>query len=259
MENLEKVIMENRPKISASSLKTYISILKNLYYKHHEKDEEINLDWFNKQQEIIKILQEKPAATRKTIYAALIAITKDNDEYKKALLEDGKTYSEFIKTKTKTEKQSENWKEYDEIKNLYEKYYVKNKPLLSAKHELNDKDYFALQDFIILSLTTGYWIPPRRSEWVTMKAKNYDVKTDNYIDKKQFVFNHFKTSKYHPEGQRVQIPKGLKLILNKWISKMRYDYLITDTIGKPYSNVRLTQKLNSLFDGKIGTSMLRHI
>jgi FtsZ-interacting cell division protein YlmF len=255
---MEEVIKSNKPNISASSLKTYLSLLRSLYFKEHEKGSEIKTEWFNNQDKIMQLLEDKAPSSRKTTYAALIAIAKENDKYKKALINDGKTYDQFIKTQTKTEVQEKNWKSFDDIKKIYEDMYNKVKPLLNLK-EIDSNDYKKLQDFIILSLTSGYWIPPRRSQdWTELKIKNIDKEKDNYIDKNSFVFNKFKTAKFY-ETQKVDIPKGFKAILTKYLKLNKNDYLITDDKGNKLTNVRLTQKLNHIFGNNISTSMLRHI
>ena len=255
---MEEVIKSNKPNITASTLKTYMSLLRSLYFKEHEKGTEIKPAWFNNQDDIIKLLEDKAPSSRKTTYAALIAIAKENDKYKKALLTDGKTYDQFIKSQVKTEVQEKNWKSFDDIKKIYEEMYNKVKPLLNLK-EIDSSDYKKLQDFIILSLTSGYWFPPRRSQdWTELKLKNVDKTKDNYIDKNSFVFNKYKTSKFY-ETQKVDIPKGFKTILTKFLKLNNNDYLITDDKGNKLTNVRLTQKLNHIFGNNISTSMLRHI
>ena len=256
---MEHVIRSNKPGISTSSIKTYMSLLKSLYYKKHEKSHaDINCDWFNEQDEIIKLLEDKAPSSRKTTYAALIAIAKDNEKYKECLLNDGKTYDKFIKTQTKTEVQENNWKDFGEIKEIYETMYAKVKPLLSMK-TIDAKDYKKLQDFIILSLTSGYWMPPRRSmDWVDFKIKNVDKSKDNYMEKNEFIFNKYKTAKFY-ETQKVEIPKGLKAILTKFVKLNPHEYLITNDKGNKITNVRLTQILNHIFGNNISTSMLRHI
>jgi len=262
MKEIVEAIRKNKPEIKDGTLKTYVSLLKSLFYKHHEKSDDINFDWFSNQSHIIELLKDKPASTRKTTYAALISISKDNDQYKKALMADGKEYNDWVDTQTKSKTQEENWLSFDEVKKIYDSYYIKIKSLLNSKEPLSVKELNNLQDFIILALTSGVWISPRRSlDWIEMKttiSKNIDKAHDNYIDKNEFVFNKFKTSKFY-SSQKVEIPKGLKAILNKYIKLNPYEYLLTDNSGKKLSNVRLTQKLNSIFGNKISTSLLRHI
>jgi hypothetical protein len=256
---MEEIIKANKPGISASSIKTYMSLLKSLYHKKHEKSSaDIKCDWFNEQDEIIELLQDKAPSSRKTTFAALIAIAKENDKYKKALLDDGKTYDKFIKTQTKSEVQETNWKDFEEVKKIYDTMYAKIKPLLNMK-TIDAKDYKKLQEFVILSLTSGVWMPPRRSmDWVDFKIKNIDKEKDNYMEKNEFVFNKYKTAKFY-DTQRVDIPKGLKTILTKFIKLNPHEYLITNDKGGQITNVRLTQILNHVFGNNISTSMLRHI
>jgi hypothetical protein len=258
--SLAELIKERKKDISENSVKTYVSLLKSLYYMKHDKDKEIDPKWFTKQDEIIELLKDKSPSSRKTTYSALVCISDENDKYRKCMMEDAMVYNKHISSQTKSEKQEENWKSFDEIKKIYESNYAKVKPLLNAGEELNKKDYSTLEDFIILSLTCGYWIPPRRSQdWVDFKIKNFNPKEDNCIIKGNFVFNKYKTAKFYHE-QLVEIPKGLKLIISKWVKINKGDWLVCDHYGKQLTNVKLSQRLNKIFDGlKISTSMLRHI
>jgi hypothetical protein len=258
--SLAELIKDRKKGISENSVKTYVSLLKSVYYMKHDKSKEIDAKWFSNQDDIIELLKDKSPSSRKTTYSALVCITDDNDKYKKAMMEDAMVYNKHINSQTKSEKQEENWKTFDEVKKIYENNYSKVKPLLNSNEELNKKDYSSLEDFIILSLTCGYWIPPRRSQdWVDFKIKNFNPKEDNCIIKGNFVFNKYKTAKFYHE-QLVAIPKGLKLIISKWVKINKGEWLICDHYGKQLTNVKLSQRLNKIFDGlKISTSMLRHI
>lgn len=259
---MDEHIRKNKPNISASTLKTYLSLLRSLYYREHEKGSQIDIRWFNKQDHIIKLLEDKPAASRKTTFAALIAICDEDsvDKYKKALMSDAKTYDTFIQTQQKTDAQKDNWKSFDEVKEKYSAMESRVKHLLNSKTALDKKELLALQDFIILSLTSGVWIPPRRSmDWVAFKIRDINRESDNYLDKNTFHFNQYKTAKFYNE-QTVECPKGLKTILTKWMKLNPHEYLLFNNEGGQLTNTRLTQKLNKIFDGlKLSTSMLRHI
>ena len=70
---LQEKIKENRPNLSSSSVKTYISILSNLYKKLNGDG---NIEWFNKEDdEILKHLDDKNDQTRKTTLSALFILT----------------------------------------------------------------------------------------------------------------------------------------------------------------------------------------
>jgi hypothetical protein len=75
-------IKDNRPKLSASSLKTYVSILSNIY-KAMKGDGDV--DWFSKNvKEILDFLDTKNDQTKKTSLSALYVLTK-KDEYKEVM------------------------------------------------------------------------------------------------------------------------------------------------------------------------------
>lgn len=262
MEELSKCILENKPNVSVSTNKTYCSLLKSLYYKHHQKNSNLDVNWFKKQDTIIKLLEDKEPKSRKTTYAALIAITgnDNNNKYKKELMNDGKKYQEYINTQQKSTTQSENWKDFDEIKELHDTMYNSVKKYLNSKDPLSKHEFKALQEFIIICITSGIYFPPRRStDWTEMRIHgDINKEKDNYIDKNDFVFNIYKTNKFY-DTQRVPIPKELKPILTKWIKHNTNDYLLVDENNNKLNNVKLGQRLNKIFGNKISTSMLRHI
>jgi len=262
MKELAEVIRKMKPSISDSSVKVYTSILKNLFYKHHDKDVDMNTDWFSNQDTVMKCLVDKEPKSRKTIYAALIAITgdKNNDKYKTAMMEDSKKYDSNIQKQEKTETQKDNWKSLADVNTIYETMSNKVKSYLNSKQPLDKNEYKKLQHFIVLCLTIGKFIPPRRSlDWCEMKINGpIDKEKDNYIDGNRFVFNVYKTKKYYGK-QEVVIPRELKSILTKFIKLNPHEYLLTDTKGQKLNNVKMTQMLNAIFDSKISTSMLRHI
>jgi integrase len=77
---------------------------------------------------------------------------------------------------------------------------------------------------------------------------------------KRFVFNKYKTGAQ--KGQQVtEVPKPLLAILKKWISVLPADeeHLLFDNKGGALTPSQITHRLNTVFDKKIGTSMLRHI
>lgn len=254
MSIFENLLKEKRPSLSKSSLKTYESILRNLYNKVFDKEEQDIKD-FNKTDKIIKYLKELPSNKRKTILAALVIIT-DNKDYRELMLDDIKKYNEEQAKQTKTETQEENWVDKNQMVELYNSLN-KNANILYKKTKLTTSDLQDIQLFIILSLFGGVFIPPRRSkDYVKMKIKNIDDKTDNYINKNEFIFNDYKTAKTYGQ-QKLTIPKELKTILNKWIKFNPTDYLLFDTSLNSLTNVKLNQRLNKLFGKKAGVNQMR--
>lgn len=268
MELLRKTIKDNKPSIGDSTLRTYSSMLNSFYYKHHEKGSVIKLSWFGDQTKIIGLLKDTNVNTRKTMLAALIALEKNNDLFKKAMMKDIDSKKEEIETQTKSVTQQENWMEYSEIISKVDTERTKCMPLLVSKSgELDAGEMSKLTLFIILCLTTGKYIPPRRNmDWNLMKYKNYDEKKDNYVDidpyknTYNFVFNKYKTDKTY-SGQVIEIPVALRPILMDYLrhKDADSDYLLTKRNGNSFQNNDIGKLLETFFKKRIGTSMLRHI
>ena len=254
-ETILKYITEKRPNISKSSLKTYESIIRNLYKKVFE-DEEYNLEKFDKNTDkVLKYLKDLPSNKRKTILSALVVIT-DNKDYRELMLDDIKEYNKEEAKQQKTETQKENWVDSETLDKMMKVLYH-NAKLLYNKENKNPTDYQEIQNYIILCLFGGYYIPPRRSlDYVNFKIKNIDKNKDNFINKNSLVFNSYKTAKTYGQ-QVVEIPKELKSILNKWVKMNPTDYLLFDISYKPLSNVKLNQRLNKLFGKKVGVNQMR--
>jgi integrase len=162
----------------------------------------------------------------------------------------------------KTEKQEANWIEYPEVKKIVDEYAAKAMPLLKSKEPLTPVEKTTVQNYIILCLTTGVFIPPRRSEdWTDMKTvtvRGKQVPEFNYIQSKQFHFVNYKTSgKYGV--QSIPIPPALYKILQQWKKVNGSDWLLSREDGTQMQNYTLTKTLNSIFGKKVSTSMLRHI
>jgi len=253
--DLKAVIKEKRPNLTESSITTYNSILKNLYKKVFD-EKEVDLKKFDDTQKILTYLKEVPPNKRKTILSALVIMT-DDKKYRDLMLEDIKDYTHEIGKQEKTETQKENWVETEGVKTLWDSL-KKNTDLIYKKAHLTTLDFQHIQSFIIVSLLSGIFIPPRRSkDLVDWKIKNVDKTKDNYLEKSSIHYNSYKTAKCYGE-QVVEIPTVLKNILNKWIKINPTDYLLFDTNQNPLTSVKLNQRLNKLFDGKkVGVNQLR--
>lgn len=259
--DLSEAIKEKRPKLSDNSLKTYKSILTNIYRKCFPDDNEIDLKKFDDTKHILNHLKDIPFNKRKTTLASLVVIT-GNKEYTKLMKEDIEKYNDEQVLQKKDGK-FENMISIDEVEKILREHEKEAKHLYK-KSLLDMKEYQKIQDYILLCLTSGIYQSPRRSlDWV-MRYKNYNDndKEDNYIDmkKKVFVFNKFKTKS--SKGQQVlEIPKLLYPIMKKWISIIPddMDFLLFDSKGQELTPSQMTHRLNNIFKKPISTSMLRHI
>jgi hypothetical protein len=257
--NLTEFIKDKRPSLSASSIKTYNSVLGSLYKKvfEYSKGDEVDTTNFENSDKILKYLEDLPPNRRKTILSALVVIT-DKKAYRDAMLDDINSYNADIKKQEKTDTQRENWVDSEELQSIYNEL-KKNADLLYKKSHLVKSDYQQIQNFILIALLGGFFCPPRRSLDFSsaFKIKNIDKEHDNYIDKGFMVFNRYKTAKTYGE-QKVKISPTLKTILNKWIKINPTEFLFFDTNMNPLSSVKITQRLNKIFGRKIAINAMRH-
>jgi hypothetical protein len=164
-----------------------------------------------------------------------------------------------MEIKEQTEKQEQNDKQkensisQEELKEIYEKLKKKTQIL----YKTGGNDYLMdIQDFVIVSLY--YLIPPRRLlDYTDFKIRNIDKEKDNYMDKSNFVFNSYKTSKTYGQ-QVVKIPTTLKNIIKKWISINPTEYLLFDNKMNKLNSTTMIYKLNKIFGKNISVNSLRH-
>jgi hypothetical protein len=256
MESIKEYIAEKRPNLSKSSINTYASILKNLYKKVFGEGE-VHLDKFGEQVEpVLEHLKDMPPNKRKTILSSLVIIT-DKKAYRDLMLEDVRNYNKEIDTQTKTDAQKESWIKGGDIQVVYDELR-RDAEAIYKKKTHTPSDLQQIQQYIILSLLGGMFIPPRRSkDFVEFKIKNVNKTTDNFLEKNKLVFNTYKTAKTYGQ-QVVEIPTALKSILTKWIKINPTDYLLFDANLGQLSSVKLNQRLNKIFDKKVGVNQLRH-
>jgi hypothetical protein len=253
--SLKEELKSKRNSLSDSSLTTYSSILRNLYKKVFD-DKPIKLSNFDKTKEIIEYIKDVPPNKRKSILSALVVLT-DNEEYRKLMLTDINKYNSFIKTQQKTDTQEQNWIEKDKIKEVFDRL-EKDAKQIYKKQALNMNDLQSIQEYIIVALLGGMFIPPRRLLDLTeFRIKNINKDEHNYYNRGTLYFNKYKTKKHYGE-QSVKVPKELQAILVKWIKTNPNDYLLFDVNGNKLNSVKLNQRLNKIFNGKVSVNNLRH-
>jgi hypothetical protein len=252
--SITETLQKNRPNLSASSLKTYSSVLRNL--QKNMKGE--GLEWFSENvTSILDYLKEKTAQTKKTSLSALFVLTKEQ-RYKDVMVQVMKLVNETDKSQKKNDKQDKNWMSVKEIQDIYDPLLVKAKSMLSNKSILNES---TMMEFLLVSFLGGVVkdLAPRRSQdYSELKIRNYDTKKDNYYESGKFYFNVYKTAKSYGE-QVIQVPKELDVILKKWIKMNTNDYMLYSTNGNKLSSPQISRILNKVFDKNVSTSMLRHI
>lgn len=253
-EQIKELIVANKPNISKSSITTYLSILKNLHIKVF--GDNIDVDNFKKADKVLTFLKDVEPSKRKTVLSALVVIT-DNKKYRDQMLKDIEEYKTNESTQMKNGKQSESWVDTETIDDIFTKL-ENNAKLIYKKKSYTSSDLQEIQLFIILCVLSGKFIPPRRSkDYVDFKIKDIDPEVDNYLYKKNMVFNSYKTAKTY-QRQELTVPPELMKILNKWIKINPTEYLFFDSNLKKLSNVKLTQRLNKIFGKKASVNQMRH-
>lgn len=260
--NLKEYIRSLRPTLGENSLKTYTSILNGIWKKAHPS-KPFDIDWFRNVDEVMAIIGDRTVQSRRSALSAIVVLLngKDTQQYHDLMKIDNDIINKQYESQDKTEKQKDNWMTFDEIKANWKKEYERVKPILNAKTEPTNNELWALSKFMVLTITSGIFFPPRRSEWVDLKLKPDNKETDNWIDKKngEFVWNSYKTAS-HFGRERVSYGSKFKRLLNRYLKRVgTQDYLIFDTAGNKMSQPAMTQVLNRMYGKNISTSMLRHI
>lgn len=266
METIKSKIVENRPKIGEQTVKTYVSLLHAIYKKTFPTDTEIDINRFKEVDKIMKFANTKAPSTRRTYLASLVVLLDKGEEmeqYRNQMLADIKTHQEEEDTQLMTERQKENWMEYGKIREIWETMNNEMKPILNKRNliELTNDQERKLNDFMLLTITSGIYFPPQRSkEWSDLKMKNVNPESDNWVDMKhnRFIFNKHKNES--KTGMKsVSFPPQFKTLLTKYMKYNKSEYLIHTHDNKQLTSIQMSKHLNNIFDKKISTSMLRHI
>ena len=257
--------------LAPSSIKLYVRNLEKL------SDTPLkNLSFLKDVEKITDKLQKYKENTKRGFLISIVsALSLDKkhkklyDTYYKLMMDKNKELKAVEASGEKTETQQKNWITWDEVgtkmKDLEDK-------VNSFGKEINAHQYDILLQEVILALY--YYKAPRRNEYQKMnlvKTITGQPDTLNYLDydKKQFVFNVFKTAR--KEGQvKEDIPPELFAIIQKYL---KYHPLVKGKItkatnvpflvyhdGKPLSQINaITRVLNKIFGKAVGSSMLRSI
>lgn len=272
-KDIEDHINKNRPHLKANSVMTYRNAIRKIYKLAGFPD---GLDatyslLYTQPKKVIEALKDIKAHIRKTYYAALVVYCGDKDKaalkmYGNEMRDDMATHTAEQATNTKSEQQKANWLTWPDILATVDTLRKKVAPLWKES-ALTKAEYNLLQSYVLINCYT--LMPPRRAaDYMNLKYRN-DTELDNLYNakKSQILFRIYKTAKVYGT-QEEDVPKALKLLLNKWISKrsttelpgvQKSDYVFTTPLGKAFTNGDITTTLNYLFDKKISVSMLRHI
>jgi len=269
-EELKKKL-ENKG-LSESSINLYLRNLEKLNDNLPLK----NLSFLNNVDNIMSKLGNYRENTKRLYLISISSVlnvenkTKLYDKYFKLMIDKNKELKSQESQNEKTPQQSENWIEWEKV---IEKNEELKKQVEKIKGKvINEKQYNDILKYLILSLYTMQ--PPRRnSDYQFMNVVKInpgdDLKNYLVINDSKFIFNKYKTQKKFGK-QEENINENLMNIINLYLKyhpkikgkmlKNTNEPFLVYYDSKPLNSVNsITRILNSIFDRKIGSSLLRHI
>jgi hypothetical protein len=255
-----KTILTKKADIADSSARVYTTNILNVL-KHFGWE---SLKYFNsKYKEVLAYLATLVPQKAKGILSSILAVAstkKAIEAYQKVMGDMATKVREQTQKQEKSETQEENWESWDDVMKRYKELEEDALPLFK-KSSWTPAQMKIMQNYVVLSCYV--LIPPRRiADYTGFKIKDIDKEADNYYDedKKQLVFNAYKTKK-HYGTQTVDCPVTLQKVFDLWfpVASKYSDYLLFNSYGDAMTQPQLTKCINSIFDKKISASMLRHI
>ena len=206
---LKELIENDRPNISASSIKTYLSNLKKLGITEVK-----DIKKLNDTEAVLESIKDMKITQKRNLLSAILVIITASGEasdkyekYREHVFDLGVEYSQQLAKNEKTPKQEANWTSIEALKKITRKH-IKNNP--------------GKQNTMIAALYT--YQPPTRLDYNSMEI----VKSDKDLDPKQnylliksarnkvFIFNDYKTAKKYGQT-RIPVSKELNTVINKFL------------------------------------------
>lgn len=276
---LESINKKKITPLAKLTLKSYKSRLNNLIIDFNlYKNNNIDLKFFiNNYDNIINYLNEKIEnnASKISYLSSILFIILffDDDKYIENIrikyqnkIKQLRDNINSVKNNEKNDKESENWIDYNELKNIFDDNYNKYINIINNKKIVKINDFYDIQNMVIFS----FYIliePVRSQEIVTLKYKDYNKDKDNYIDikNKKLVFNSFKTSKSKNQAiidlknndKLINLIKSFILFKNN--NGFNIEYVFNSNDGTQIDNSQIVRRLNNIIGKKISSSMIRKI
>jgi hypothetical protein len=270
---LKDTLKKNRPDLSESSIRTYLSNYNNI-----SKGIKIVLvtqfDFVKYKDDILKYLDTLSLTQRKSKIAGIISLLSDKaddkdykdviEEMRSVMNDTAREYDEKEVGQEMTARQKDNYLPWTEIMAIYEKLKAHALPLLKIPIDKITNDVFEiLQNYVLLSVYC--LIPPRRvKDFALFKIRNIDTSEgskDNYmtIEKKKpfFVFNTYKNAG-RLGAQKVPITTELKKIIEMWVKINPTDWLIVSNKRTKIQLNRINTMLNNIFKRNLAPTLMRH-
>lgn len=243
---LTAIIKKKRPSLTDGSVKSYESMIYNLNKKLFQKDV-VDLDDLKDVEKVVDFLKDKPKSSVKTILSALYILT-GVDNYRNVMMEASQEYSKEKEKNEMNEKQVNAQISKNELVEKYKELEGSTKLLFKKKSGHSLSELQTLQNYIILGLVSGIYMPPRRLlDFTEMKIKDISEETDNWIDFKKKLIHY---NKYKGSGQKGRqsepLPTALATILKKWIKLNPTNYMLFNIDNNKLSPVTLYDRIKKI-------------
>ena len=275
-------IQKARPNLKTNTIKQYETHLNKLK-KIFESD---NWDFLSDPEMVNEALKDKAYTSRRNSFNAIIvllmALNHDDkyteliEKYDKMRNELNSKYDEEMSSGKISEKQKNNFVEYEKVEEMIKTMENEIKSQgLKKKENLTGKEKELLMVYTLYNMLIR--IPTRNdmalqrliSKTAYNKLSDEEKKNNNYLVKeknKMFgVYNEYKTSKKYGE-KKIDIPKDLEKILNMYIKKTGKkmgDVLFTSSTGNPLSRNMISQLLmktsKKYLNASVSTTLRRKI
>ena len=289
-EILRKKIKKKRPDITDSSINVYITSLRMLYSQYVDGNDaklqqQLKTKFLHNFDGIKKLLAtcRTPNTCKTRLTAILVALDAETKNRDQKLIDRYQAYlkdimvgvNKQIESQELTRKESANWLDFNQIKEVTNKILEKiNKNGLWKKEKLSKSQYGLVQKYVLLRFYLAYPMRNNVADTKVVSPAEYQTLDDderkgsNYLirEGKKYIFklNKFKNVK-RIGVKSYDINPEISKLLTKWFKINDSQYMFTLNDGRtPLSANGVTKIMNSIFsefaDGrKISTSMLRHI
>jgi hypothetical protein len=276
---LNKDMIEKR-NLSEKTANNYIKCL----YKLNDEKPFNSFSFLRDTEAVDAKLKDYSENTKKTYYSCLSSVLgehKSKPTYKKAynhyysfMMDKSKEHREAEATHEKTDKQKENWLDWNEIQTKKEEIHKEVMEFINTK-QITERQYDKLLQYTILSIYTD--LQPRRNQdiqemWLVGQYNDNMDKNKNYLDfaGQRFIYNVYKTAKKY--GQQIvefkdneAIKHTLQMYLKhhplnkgKITKATEFRFLVYYDGSGLTANNAITRIFNKIFGKNAGSSILRH-
>ena len=279
---IEKLLRENKPEITESTLSAYVLNLQKLHDRLHGTKEFSDIEWLKQSDDVLTSLDQHCSSyltVRNYLNSVIVALLNREDfatvieqyQAKRDTLND--KYNEIQATKEPTEKQQLNWVSVDEIEELIEEYNAQIKRL-KGKSALTAKDRIAYQDRFMLQFWLHYPLRNDLNNTRVISRRAFNALDRNERESSNFVIQgkvpelsigNYKTRKKYGVKKIPIEDKSVLKAMRQWLDvSPNPDYILINVNQKtPMSSLHITQNLNRIFkknfNKSVGSTLLRHI